>query len=250
MKKIYVYKNKISALQAIANVIINQIKTKNNSVLGFATGSTFIDTYKYLTICNKEISWKNIISFNLDEYISLSKDQEMSYQYFMNKHLFTFVDIKSENIHFPLDNNCDYDLLIKSNNGIDLQLLGIGVNGHIAFNEPGTSFNSKTHITKLTKSTIARNCELFFNNKKELVPKKAITMGLSTIMKSNKIIVAAFGKYKKDVLDKYLKDSKQNINLPLSILKKHPDTTLYIDNNTYQLLNNKKNSPFTFTIKN
>ena len=186
----------------IADEFINVIKSKQKPVLGLATGSSPLKVYSYLIEAykNKDVSFKNVITFNLDEYIGLDGTHNQSYRYFMDNNLFDKIDINKDNTHVLLgvgdyiSSMNNYDELIKQNGGIDIQILGIGSDGHIAFNEPGTKFDSLTHITKLTEQTIKDNSR-FFNDINE-VPKEAVTMGLQSIMNAKKIVLIATGKNK------------------------------------------------------
>jgi len=217
----------------IANKVINVIKTKTNPVLGLATGSSPIGVYKLLIekCQNKEISFKNVTTFNLDEYYPIERENKQSYFHVMNEILFKWIDIDKRNTHFPtLDNN--YDSLIDSKGGIDLQILGIGRNGHIAFNEPNTPFNSLTHLVDLDDSTIQSNAR-FFNSIDE-VPKQAITLGLASIMKAKEIVIIVTGKKKAQAL-KQLLSKKVTEAFPASILNKHNNVTIYADKEAMEL---------------
>lgn len=227
----------------VSEEIIALVKTKNDCILGLATGSTPEGVYKLLVDAyNKnKVSFKNVKTFNLDEYVGLEATHNQSYRYFMNKHLFNHIDIDINNTHIPSnkddENNLNiYDKKIEEAGGIDIQLLGIGSNGHIAFNEPGTSFESKTHIVTLKESTIVDNSR-FFNSIDE-VPKEAITMGLNSILQAKKIILIAFGKNKQEAIYKmFALDS--NEDLPASILQNHPNVTIYCDEEAAELLVSK-----------
>ena len=209
----------------------------------FSTGSTPEGVYKLLVEAynKKEVSFKNVKSYNLDEYVGLEETHNQSYRYFMNSHLFNHIDIKLENTHIPSnkddENNLEiYDQKIKEAGGIDIQILGIGSNGHIAFNEPGTSFNSNTHIVTLKESTISDNSR-FFNSIDE-VPKQAITMGLNSIMQAKRIILIAFGKNKQEAIYKMMALDPSE-ELPASILQNHPNVTIYCDEDAASLLVDK-----------
>ena len=163
--KILCFKNKYDAGMAAASKIAEVIKDKPNAVLGLATGSSPIPTYEHLVAMNKrgDVSFKNVSSINLDEYIGLAADDPQSYAYFMRKNLFDFVDISLDNTHIPnglaedIQKECaDYESLI-SELGIDVQVLGIGHNGHIGFNEPSDEFSEVTHLVELTESTVNAN---------------------------------------------------------------------------------------------
>lgn len=229
--------------QIVSKEIIDLINKNNNCVLGLATGSTPEGVYKLLVEAynKKEVSFENVKSYNLDEYVGLEETHNQSYRYFMNSHLFNHIDIKLENTHIPSnkddENNLEiYDQKIKEAGGIDIQILGIGSNGHIAFNEPGTSFNSNTHIVTLKESTISDNSR-FFNSIDE-VPKQAITMGLNSIMQAKRIILIAFGKNKQDAIYKMMALDPSE-ELPASILQNHPNVTIYCDEDAASLLVDK-----------
>ena len=172
--KVIKVKNYEEASQEAAKIFIDQVKTKPDSVLGLATGSTPVRMYEILRQDHKEngTSYKNIKSYNLDEYFGLEHDHPQSYHYFMFKNLFSGIDIDAKNVHVPsghgdVEANCvEYNKMLDEN-PIDIQLLGIGSNGHIGFNEPGTSFDSVTHVVQLKQSTIEDNARLFFDGKIE-----------------------------------------------------------------------------------
>lgn len=235
--------NKSEAEKKVSQEIINLINDKKNCVLGLATGSTPEGVYTLLVEAYKQgkVSFKDVTTFNLDEYVGLADSHPQSYRYFMNNHLFLHVDINLDKTHVPGNKGDEndlsvYDENIKKHGGIDLQLLGIGSNGHIAFNEPGTPFDSKTHIVTLKESTIKDNSR-FFNSIDE-VPTSSITMGLDSIMNAKKIILMAFGKNKAEAICKmFTKDA--NVDLPASILQKHNNVTIYCDEEAASLLINE-----------
>ncbi len=218
-----------------AELVASQIMLKPNCVLGLATGSSPIGMYKKLTEMNLDFS--EVTTFNLDEYYPISRDNVQSYYYFMNKHFYSKVNLKPENIHIPNGQTDDvraecsaYDALIEQSGGIDLQILGIGQNGHIGFNEPDSSLNSATHLTKLSKSTIEANAR-FFENEAD-VPKQALTMGMSTILKARKIVLLVSGKSKHKALSE-LFDNSINTSVPATMLKIHPDVVVICDKEAY-----------------
>lgn len=218
-----------------ANKILNLLKNKNDAILGLATGSTPVKTYRKLIELSKQdnVSFKNVKTFNLDEYINY-KNEIDSYKYFMYDNLFKHIDIDLNNTHFPNEMLLDkYDDQIEKAGGVDLQILGIGANGHIAFNEPNTPFDSKTHVVGLSQKTIEDNAR-FFNSIDE-VPTSAITMGLATIMKSKEIILIATGKNKADAINKLINE-KPSLLCPASILQNHPNVTIYVDDDSASLL--------------
>lgn len=230
--KLFVLKEK-DINEKVANEIVSLVNEKPSCVLGLATGSTPLGIYKALIqkYANNEVSFKNVHTYNLDEYVGLSLNDKQSYHYYMKKVLFDHIDIDLNNTHVP--NGVDvakslkgYDEEIKNAGGIDLQILGIGSNGHIAFNEPGTSFSSLTHIVNLNKSTIEDNSR-FFTSIDE-VPKQAITMGISSIMNAKKIILIALGEHKAEAIKRLFQDSIRE-DFPASILKTHPNVEIYCD---------------------
>lgn len=215
-----------------AAIFAAQLIEKPDSVLGLATGSTPLGMYKALVNYYNDglISFKNCISFNLDEYVGLAKDHQESYDYFMHKQLFNHVDIDEKNVHVPdgvfTDANkvCDdYEAAIKAAGGLDIQLLGLGVNGHIGFNEPSDNFVPKTHLVDLAPETIQANAR-FFDSADE-VPKQAITSGIGTIMSAKKILLIASGENKLDALEKTIY-GPVTPEVPASALQYHPNVTI------------------------
>jgi glucosamine-6-phosphate deaminase len=219
----------------VGEMLRQTIVTKPNSILGLATGSTIIGTYNYLidSYQTNKISFKHAYSINLDEYIGLPIDHGQSYHYFMEKHLFNYIDLPKENQYIPKGNAKDLNLEItryekdmEDLGGVDIQLLGIGMNGHIGFNEPGTSFNTKTHIVELDASTRKANSR-FFDDISE-VPTNAITTGIAAIMKSKRIILLVSGENKAEIFKDFLL-SDVSENIPATVLKQHPNVTIVAD---------------------
>ncbi len=218
-----------------ANIIASQVILKNDSVLGLATGSTPIGTYKLLVekYENGDLDFSSIKTVNLDEYVGLGKESDQSYRYFMNDNLFNHVNIKIENTNVPdglqedSDKECErYHKVIESMGGVDLQLLGIGNNGHIGFNEPDEIFSFKTHKVELTESTIKANSRLFKDINE--VPRYAYTMGVGEIMSAKSVLILASGKAKAPIIKELLTgDVKPSV--PASILKFHPNCILIAD---------------------
>ena len=227
--------------QQIASTIINLIKTKPNAVLGLATGSSPLGVYALLINAYKEgtISFKDITTFNLDEYVGLDETNNQSYRYYMNINLFDHIDIDKSKTNIPSGTGDieatakEYDNKIAQAGGIDLQILGLGSDCHIAFNEPGTPFDSLTHVTDIAESTIKDNARFF--EKIEDVPTKAITMGLKSIMNAKKIVLIATGKNKAQAVYDMIKGTKDTSH-PGSILRDHNDCVIYLDNDAASLL--------------
>jgi len=242
-EKLYtdVFDNAEEASVKIARDIAAQIKKKNDKgekfVLGLATGSSPIYIYReWVNMYKKgELSFKNVVTFNLDEYYPIERDNVQSYWYFMHEHLFNHVDILPENIHIPdgmvdedkvFDFCQQYETAIRRSGGIDLQILGIGRTGHIGFNEPGSGINSPTRLVTLDALTIADAAADFHSV--ENVPRKAITMGVGTIMQSRKIILVAWGEKKASIVQKAVEGNIVE-SVPATFLQKHPDTRIVLD---------------------
>lgn len=228
-----------------ANIISAQVIIKPNSVLGLATGSTPEGTYKQLVEWyNKgDLDFKNIKAVNLDEYKGLSKDNDQSYAYFMRKHLFDHINIDLNNTYIPngleedAQKECTrYNNVIKSLGGVDLQLLGIGGNGHIGFNEPGQAFEKETHCVKLTDDTIKANSRFFSNL--DLVPKFAYSMGIKNIMQAKSILLIASGKSKAEALYKAIYGEIVP-SIPASILQLHNNVTIVADEDALSVIKEK-----------
>jgi glucosamine-6-phosphate deaminase len=222
----------------IAAIIREKQKKKEKCVLGLATGSTPITLYAELVRMHKEekLSFKNVITFNLDEYYPIDNDALQSYNRFMRVNLFNHIDINPKNIHIPngeinkddIKEHCrQYEKMIKDAGGIDVQILGIGVNGHIGFNEPGSGLISKTRLTTLANSTRIANAYEFANISQ--VPRLAITMGISTIMQSKKVLLMAWGNSKAPVVKKAVEEDDTEF-VPASLLQNHDDVTFVVDN--------------------
>ena len=230
--RIIVCENYEEVSKKAAQMILSQVTLKPNSVLGLATGSTPIGMYENLVKLNKngDIDFSEVRTFNLDEYYKLPKESDQSYHYFMYKNLFDHININPENIHIPngmtadVDAECErYDKLIKEAGGVDIQVLGIGNNAHIGFNEPTINFEKGTHLVELEESTIEANSRFFDNI--EDVPKKAITMGVGSIFKSKKIMLIATGENKAEAIYNTVY-GKVVPEVPASILQFHSDIVL------------------------
>ncbi|MBR3768095.1 MAG: glucosamine-6-phosphate deaminase [Clostridia bacterium] len=226
---------------ACADIFSELIIKKPECVLGLATGASPVKTYNELIkrYNNGKLSFKEVKTFNLDEYCDLPRDDKNSYYTFMHENLFNSVDIKEENVHILDGNAADadaeakaFDAAIDKAGGIDIQLLGIGTNGHIGFNEPCDTFSDGTFKVKLTDSTIKSN-SIYFEN--DSMPRYALTMGINSIMKAKKIVLIATGDAKADAIKATI-DGEVTPNCPASILQKHPDAILLIDKAAAKLL--------------
>lgn len=233
---LFIVKDYEKLSKVAANIVKEGIEKKPNIILGLATGSTPEGMYKELIRMHKEegLDFSKVTTFNLDEYVGIDEKHPNSYHYFMKETLFDHINIDLKNTFIPdgmVDNPekyCkEYDKLIEEKGGIDLQILGIGENGHIAFNEPDETLNLGTSIVDLTPSTIEANSRFF--DSIDQVPKTAITMGIGSIMKAKKIILLANGKKKAKVIRELLEGDKITTQLPVSMLLLHPDVTVIID---------------------
>ena len=237
MKVIIDTAENIAALAA--QQYVDLLTRKPNAILGGATGSTPLGLYAELVRLNKEgkISFKDASSFNLDEYVGLDGTHDQSYRYFMDHNLFDHIDIDKSRTRVPsgIDTSdpAAYDKEITAAGGVDLQLLGIGNNGHIGFNEPGTPFGSLTHIVELTESTREAN-KRFFASIDE-VPTHAVTMGVKTVMQARSIILMAIGPAKAPIMKEMLQGPVTE-KVPASVLQLHPDVTVYMDYEAAKLL--------------
>ena len=211
---------------------VDLLKAKPDAVLGFATGSTPLGLYAELArLCREgKISFKDVTSFNLDEYAGLDGSHDQSYRYFMNHNLFEHIDIDIARTHVPsgldIAAAAAYDKAIEAAGGIELQLLGIGNNGHIGFNEPGTPIGSITHLVDLTEMTRKANARFFASL--DEVPTQAVTMGIKTVMNARSIILMALGKGKADIV-KASFTGPVTPEVPASILQLHPSVEIYLD---------------------
>ncbi len=230
--KIYEVSSYEELSEKAADIIAKVVKEKPDCVLGLATGSSPVGTYKELIKRYEagELDFSNVRSVNLDEYVGLDGSNEQSYRYFMDKNLFDHINIQKFNTNVPsgisdnMHGECErYENMINGIGGVDIQLLGIGHDGHIGFNEPADNFPVKTHVVELEETTIRANSRFFDNI--EDVPKRAITMGIGTIMKSKKILLIASGADKRQIVEKAFY-GPVTPEVPASILQFHPDFTL------------------------
>lgn len=238
---VQIYDKPSEAVKAVAREIADLIRTNTakseKCVLGLATGSSPIKLYQELVRMHKEegLSFKNVITFNLDEYLPMPKESVHSYHYFMHDHLFNHIDIDPQNIHIPdgtlkseeIENFCkEYEKAIEAAGGIDIQILGIGRTGHIGFNEPGSTITSKTRMVYLNELTMKDASGEFGGMDK--VPTRAITMGVGTIMKARKVILMAWGENKAPIIKNTVEGSISD-SVPATFLQVHPNVQFVID---------------------
>lgn len=243
--KIYAAKDYEDLSRKAANMIFAQVLMKPDAVLGLATGSTPVGTYKQLVARYQkgDISFSRVHSINLDEYKGLSGEHDQSYRYFMNHNLFDHIDIRKENTHVPnglaedAETECRrYNQVIRNAGGIDLQLLGIGENGHIGFNEPADEFEKETHLVTLAEHTRESNAR-FFSSVDE-VPTHAFTMGIRSIMWANKVLLLATGEKKAKILyDSFFGPVTPGV--PASILQMHRDCIVIADEEALSVIREK-----------
>ena len=242
---IYAGKDYNDVSRIVANIMSAPLIMNSDAVHGLATGSTPVGMYKQLIEWYQkgDLDFSKVTSVNLDEYKGLSGDNDQSYRYFMNTNLFDHVNINKTRTYVPngLEENsekacADYNAIIRSVGGVDMQLLGIGGNGHIGFNEPGEAFEKETHCVNLTESTIKANARFFASM--DEVPKQAYTMGIKSIMSARKILLIATGEAKADALYKSLY-GPITPNVPASILQLHPDVTVVSDEDALKLIREK-----------
>lgn len=233
--KLQMAKTKGEVSQLAADEIQQIIKEKPQAVLGLATGSTPIGTYQELIRRYQEgkIDFSQVRTFNLDEYYGLDSHHPQSYHTFMRQMLFNHINVKEQNIYIPSGSPEDvvkycraYEQKIEEAGGIDLQILGIGQNGHIGFNEPAGELQPDTHLVRLASETIEANARFF--ERKEDVPRYAITMGIQTILKAKKLLLLVTGKEKAEIVQK-LFDSGITTDIPASLLKLHSNVTVLVD---------------------
>ena len=251
---IQVFPTADQAGQAVAQLIAAQLLLKPDSVLGLATGSTPMAAYRHLVAAYRAgvVSFRRATSYNLDEYVNLSEDHPCSYHHFMQENLFSQVDMRPEAIHLPNGLSSDpaadaraYDAAIVRAGGIDLQVLGIGQNGHIGFNEPGDRFIRECHVVNLTDSTIDAN-QRFFSSRDE-VPRQAISLGIETIMKAKTILLIATGKEKAQAIhDAVLSNVTPQVQA--SILQFHPKVCWLLDREAASLLPQEDIDEYRVTV--
>lgn len=244
--RVYVCKDYETLSKKAATIFASQVNLKPESVLGLATGSSPIGMYKELIKMNKagEVDFSKVSSFNLDEYYPLEETNEQSYRYFMNQNLFKDINIDISRTHVPNGNAADiekeaadYDKAVADAGGIDLQVLGIGGNGHIGFNEPDSTFVLPTHVVNLKEDTIKANSRFFATI--DDVPKRAISMGIGTIFAARSILLVASGKGKAEAIKATLEGNPDPM-VPASVLKLHSNVYFVIDEEAASLLEEYK----------
>jgi glucosamine-6-phosphate deaminase len=246
--EVVICKTKEEASRLAADMITAQVKKNPRTVLGLATGSTPVLMYAEMAkaVKAKKITYKQVKTWNLDEYCGLPGTHDQSYRYFMNENLFKKIDIKLANTHVlnglaknPEKECKAYEAQIRKAGGIDIQVLGIGSDGHIAFNEPGTSLSSRTSVVYLTPSTIEDNARLFFKGDLEKVPTRALSMGVGTICEAKKIVLLAFGENKQDAIKGCVEGPISQF-CTASALQAHNDTWIFCDDAAARKLKLKK----------
>jgi glucosamine-6-phosphate deaminase len=243
------------ASRLAANLVAQLVRKKPNAVLGLATGSTPLPLYAELSRMHKEddLNFRRATTFNLDEYIGLGSDHPCSYHYFMMENLFRHINVPKKNIHIPdgltkdVPSFCqEYEAAIKRAGGIDLQILGLGWDGHIGFNEPTSSLSSRTRIKTLTKKTIEAN-KRFFSSEKE-VPRHVITMGVGTIQEAKRCVLLAYGENKAAAVAAMV-EGPITAMAPASVLQMHPSTVVIIDEAAAKNLKNAEYYRYVYDHK-
>ena len=240
--EVWVFDSYEELSRAAARVVAEQIRRKPDSVLGFATGSTPLGMYAELERMHREegLDFSRVVTFNLDEYCGLPADHPQSYHTYMWEHLFRHVNVRPENVHLPDGMAADvaaecarYEALVRAAGYPDLQLLGIGTNGHIGFNEPGTPFEAETHCVALQEKTRRANARFFGSI--EAVPRHAISMGIKTIMRARRILLLASGASKAEAIARSLR-GPVTTEVPGSVLQLHPAARIFVDREAARLL--------------
>jgi len=244
--KIVIYDNAEQVAEQAANIICQTIKNKPKAVLGLATGRTPLKTYQHLIKKNKQgsVDFSQVSTFNLDEYLGVKPCSENGYRFYMDEHLFNHINIKLENTTVPcsdldkINQTClEYEQQIKLSGGIDLQLLGLGSNGHVGFNEPSSSFASRTRVVALAASTLSDNSELLTGEPQTF--DKAISMGIATILDSKEIVIIALGKAKAQAVASAI-EGALSASCPASCLQMHANVTWLLDQEATSLLTQER----------
>ena len=237
--ELHIYDSAAAACEAAGLLFAAQLTRKGDSVLGLATGSTPIPTYEFLADCHRRgtLDFSRAVTFNLDEYVGIDHANPLSYHAFMEENLFSKVNLRREHTHLPSGDTDEcgaaYDEAIRAAGGIDIQLLGIGRNGHIGFNEPADEFTYGTHIVTLTQSTIDANARFF--ESADDVPRKAISMGVGSIMAARCVVLIATGESKAEALYQTVR-GPVTPRVPASILQLHPCCVILADREAAKLL--------------
>ncbi|WP_425379713.1 glucosamine-6-phosphate deaminase [Spiroplasma endosymbiont of Stenodema calcarata] len=242
--KLIVVEDKNTIGKVVGQIFINIVQQNPTAVFGLATGSSPEPVYQYLIADYQKnnTDWKKVITFNLDEYVGLEPTHPQSYRYFMNKKLFNQLNINKDNTHVPIGTGDyvaaakQYDTLIAKAGGIDVQLLGVGTNGHVGFNEPPADFTSLTGVVNLVESTIQANARFFASSAE--VPQQAVSMGIKSILNAKKIILMANGSNKAQAI-KQLVEGEINNLWPCTALQMHHDVTVVIDRTAAGLLQSR-----------
>ena len=242
--QIQIFETSDQVARSAANIIAALIRIKPDAVIGLATGSTPVKTYGELIRLHREesLSFAKVSTFNLDEYWGLDGDHDQSYRHFMHHLLFDHIDIRAWNTHVPNGKAVDptlegeaFEAKIRACGGVDLWLLGVGTNGHIAFNEPGSLPDSRTRQIDLTPETIDANTRFFQNQD---VPRKAITVGIATILDARKVLLLATGEGKSSAIKQALQDQPAS-QCPASFLQNHPNCTFILDQEAASKITNE-----------
>ena len=232
---IFKFQNEEDFIQTGANLIVSLLQSNSKAVLGLATGSSPVGVYARVVEMHKKglVSFSKASSYNLDEYVGLPVDHPQSYRSFMNEHLFNHVDIDLSRTHVPNGNAADleaeclaYDKMLEENGPVDLQILGIGSNGHIGFNEPDASLSSGTHVVDLLEETLEANAR-FFPTLAE-VPRQAVTMGIASILKAKQIVLLVRGEEKAEAVKQAI-EGPITTQCPASLLQSHPNVVVLLD---------------------
>lgn len=238
----------------VSTVLVTKIKRKPNVVLGVATGGTMEPIYARFVeqVQEQQVDVSQLTSFNLDEYVGLSADHPKSYAAYMREHLFDPLGLNGSRHYLPdgeaknLDLHCqEYSAKMQQCGGIELQLLGVGGNGHIGFNEPGTAFDSRCHVVQLSRQTRIDNSRFFSEN--AIVPASAITMGMQDIMDAKEILLVATGASKAAIIDQYYKNDI-TVDIPFTVLKRHPQAKIVLDEAAASLLPEDVRQRFAATL--
>jgi glucosamine-6-phosphate deaminase len=247
LMKLFIEKDYNAVSKKTAQLVVGAVLEKPNLIFCLPAGGSPIGMYQCLVEMykNNEVSFREMITYDMDEYVGLSADNENSYAYFMQKHFLKYVDVKSENVFYPnglaenLEKMCeDYSEQIFAKGGLDLAITGIGSNGHIAFNEPGDKLIARTHVVDLDETTIKSNAR-FFDNHIDSVPRQAISIGMEDIMKSKLFLVVASGLYKAELIKRTFENTDIDPMWPTSFLRLHPHCIFIIDEEAASLTNIK-----------